>query len=150
MASSSTEKVEEVKIDRRNSVDGGTNSWSGSTSLALLGSGASFALTALGARAEEVVVDTSAQATEGAADTLLGVLFTAAFIGLSILTIGVVYLSVTDWLEKRERDALAKTAASDQDKLGAPVKNSVERFTPKGFGKKIEKSEKDKKVEQKS
>ncbi|KAL3678961.1 hypothetical protein R1sor_021917 [Riccia sorocarpa] len=123
--------------------------WGAVTSLASVGGGASVALTAFQARAEEVVVDTSAQAADGAADALLGVLFTAAFIGLSILTIGVLYLSVTEWLEKRERDALAKVAGSEQDKLGAPVKDKLGRFAPKGFGKKVEKSEKDKKVEQK-
>lgn len=45
---------------------------------------------------------------------------------------------------------MAKAAGSDQDKLGAPVTQKGDRLTPKGFGKKVEKVEKEKKVEQKS
>ncbi|KAG6547079.1 hypothetical protein Mapa_011329 [Marchantia paleacea] len=125
------------------------STWNVGKNLALLGSGGITFWTAA-AVAEEIVVDASGQGGEVAADTVLSFLFTAAFVGLSILTIGVIYLSVSDFLEKRERDAMAKTAGSDKEKLGAPVTQKGDRLMPKGFGKKVEKVEKEKKVEQKS
>ncbi|KAG6547077.1 hypothetical protein Mapa_011327 [Marchantia paleacea] len=64
------------------------STWNVGKSLALLGSGGITFWTAA-AVAEEIVVDASGQGGEIAANTVLSFLFTAAFVGLSILTIGV-------------------------------------------------------------
>uniref|UniRef100_A0A0E0CYM5 Uncharacterized protein n=1 Tax=Oryza meridionalis TaxID=40149 RepID=A0A0E0CYM5_9ORYZ len=46
--------------------------------------------------------------------TVVSVLLTVAFVGLSILTIGVIYLSVTDFLQKREREKFEREEAERQ------------------------------------
>ncbi|XP_040378418.1 uncharacterized protein LOC102709820 [Oryza brachyantha] len=46
--------------------------------------------------------------------TVVSVLLTFAFVGLSILTIGVIYLSVQDFLQKREREKFEREEAERQ------------------------------------
>ncbi|XP_075497195.1 uncharacterized protein LOC142534156 [Primulina tabacum] len=52
----------------------------------------------------EEIVPTS---DDGVSTVISGLLF-VAFIGLSVLTIGIVYIAVTDFLQKREREKLRK------------------------------------------
>ena len=66
-----------------------------------------------------------------------------------ILVVQVIYLAVSDWLEKRELEklvaeeqAMARKAEAKQE--SAPRKKAVvARATPKGFGKKSAKEESD-------
>ncbi|KAL6645861.1 hypothetical protein ACP70R_017469 [Stipagrostis hirtigluma subsp. patula] len=46
--------------------------------------------------------------------TLVSALLTIAFVGLSLLTIGVIYLGVQDFLQKREREKFEKEEAERQ------------------------------------
>ncbi|GJN31029.1 hypothetical protein PR202_gb19383 [Eleusine coracana subsp. coracana] len=46
--------------------------------------------------------------------TVVSVLLTLAFVGLSLLTIGVIYLSVQDFLQKREKEKFEKEEAEKQ------------------------------------
>lgn len=66
--------------------------------------------------------------------SVISVLFFAAFIALFILTIGVVYIGVTDFLQKREREKFEKEEAAKKKKK---VK-AKPRAGPRGFGQKID------------
>ncbi|XP_004987069.1 uncharacterized protein LOC101762863 [Setaria italica] len=46
--------------------------------------------------------------------TVVSVLLTVAFVGLSILTLGVIYLAVQDFLQKREKEKFEKEEAEKQ------------------------------------
>ncbi|KAJ7292286.1 hypothetical protein O6H91_02G090200 [Diphasiastrum complanatum] len=87
----------------------------------------------LGEEASQIAGD---QTVEGAANNFISVLAVAAFLALFILTIGVVYLSVSDFMEKRSTDPQKKNA---EKKKKAEVDQSAARIGPKGFGKKIRK-----------
>ncbi|CAM6125335.1 unnamed protein product [Calypogeia fissa] len=110
-------------------------------------SAGSFVLGTAGAvLAETIDVTTPPPSTsDGAAtDYLLSFLFIGAFIGLSVVTIGVIYLGVTDFLENRERVAMQKAAG--EEKFEKTEKSDAVRVgSGKGFGvKKTEKkTEKD-------
>ncbi|XP_071720030.1 uncharacterized protein [Rutidosis leptorrhynchoides] len=67
---------------------------------------------------------------------LISVLLSIAFVGLSVLTIGVIYIAVTDYLQKRERDKFEKEEA-EKEKKGGKKKRSRPRVGPKGFGQKV-------------
>ncbi|XAR58963.1 hypothetical protein NMG60_11014560 [Bertholletia excelsa] len=85
-------------------------------------------------------VENSQQIVSGGDDDgsiVISVLLFVAFIGLSILTIGVIYIAVTDFLQKREREKFEKEEAPKKKKGGRNVKSRA-RAGPRGFGQKIE------------
>ncbi|OWM68789.1 uncharacterized protein LOC116212526 [Punica granatum] len=69
--------------------------------------------------------------------TIISVLLLIAFIGLSVLTIGVIYIGVTDFLQKREREKFEKEEAAKKKKGGKKVKVRA-RAGPRGFGQKTD------------
>lgn len=71
---------------------------------------------------------------EGVA-TVVSALFFFAFIGLSAITVGVVYLAVTDFLQKREKEKFEKEEASKKGKKKKKVARA--RAGPRGFGQKV-------------
>ncbi|KAI8523731.1 hypothetical protein RHMOL_Rhmol13G0095200 [Rhododendron molle] len=78
--------------------------------------------------------------------TIISVLLFLAFIGLSILTIGVIYIAVTDFLTRRESDKFAKEEAARIKKRKKSGKNKRvirARAGPRGFGQKREEEEDD-------
>ncbi|KAG9149075.1 hypothetical protein Leryth_010673 [Lithospermum erythrorhizon] len=70
-------------------------------------------------------------------NTIVSSLLIVAFIGLSILTIGVIYIAVTDFLQKRESEKFEKQEAAKK-KSGKKGKVRVRRDGPRGFGQKVE------------
>ncbi|MCL7026199.1 hypothetical protein MKW94_025590 [Papaver nudicaule] len=69
--------------------------------------------------------------------TTISVLLFIAFVGLTILTIGVIYIAVTDFLTKREREKYEKDESEKKKKKrGKKVVRS--RVGPKGFGQKLD------------
>ncbi|KAM0996179.1 uncharacterized protein LOC126591140 isoform X1 [Malus sylvestris] len=89
----------------------------------------------------ETAQEILASSDEGVSVAISALLF-VAFVGLSILTIGVIYLGVTDYLQKREREKLEKDEA-DNKKKGGKRKRVRARAGPKGFGQKITIDEED-------
>ncbi|KAG8387890.1 hypothetical protein BUALT_Bualt02G0068500 [Buddleja alternifolia] len=91
---------------------------------------------------QEIVATTSGD--DGVA-TVISALLLIAFIGLSILTIGVVYIAVTDFLQKREREKFEKEeAAKKKKKSGKKGRVGARaRGGPRGFGQKIEEDDDD-------
>ncbi|KAL7113921.1 hypothetical protein ACP275_04G089100 [Erythranthe tilingii] len=73
--------------------------------------------------------------TDDGVATVISVLLFIAFVGLSILTIGVVYIAVTDFLQKRERDKFEKEESAKKKKGGKKGRVRA-RAGPKGFGQK--------------
>ncbi|CAN7125933.1 uncharacterized protein LOC103855266 [Brassica rapa] len=70
---------------------------------------------------------------------IIQVLLIAAFLALSVLTIGVVYIGVTEFLGKRERDKFEKEEAAKKSKKSGKKKAATRaRAGPRGFGQKIE------------
>ncbi|KAI3788075.1 hypothetical protein L2E82_00717 [Cichorium intybus] len=67
----------------------------------------------------------------------ISVLLSIAFVGLSVLTIGVIYIAVTDYLQKREKEKFEKEEA-EKAKKGGKKKRVRARAGPKGFGQKID------------
>lgn len=84
----------------------------------------------------------SPTAIEVVADTeesqFISVLLLAAFIGLSLLTIGVIYLAVTDFLEKREREKMLKQEEVKKKKEKKPKGIKLAKSGPRGFGQRVE------------
>ncbi|XP_022148488.1 uncharacterized protein LOC111017113 [Momordica charantia] len=72
--------------------------------------------------------------------TIISALLFVAFIGLSILTIGVIYIAVTDFLQKREKEKFEKVETAKNKKSGKKKKVRA-RAGPRGFGQKIEEEE---------
>ncbi|XP_023532311.1 uncharacterized protein LOC111794502 [Cucurbita pepo subsp. pepo] len=73
--------------------------------------------------------------------TIISVLLFVAFIGLSVLTIGVIYIAVTDFLQKREKEKFEKEEAANK-KSGKKKRVKVKaRAGPRGFGQKVEQEE---------
>ncbi|KAL0436602.1 UNVERIFIED_CONTAM: hypothetical protein Sradi_0368100 [Sesamum radiatum] len=71
--------------------------------------------------------------------TVVSALFFIAFLSLSILTIGVIYIAVTDFLQKREREKFEKEEAAKKKKSGKKGKvRARARAGPRGFGQKFE------------
>ncbi|XP_073136219.1 uncharacterized protein [Henckelia pumila] len=86
----------------------------------------------------EEIVPTS---DDGVSTVISGLLF-VAFIGLSVLTIGVVYIAVTDFLQKREGEKFEKEEAAQKKKNGKRKKIGARaRAGPRGFGQKMEESD---------
>jgi len=84
----------------------------------------------------------SQTAIEVVADTgesqFISVLLFAAFIGLTLLTIGVIYLAVTDFSEKREREKLLKEEEVKRKKEKKPKRIKLAKSGPRGFGQRLE------------
>ncbi|KAH6766133.1 transmembrane protein [Perilla frutescens var. hirtella] len=71
--------------------------------------------------------------------TIISSLLFVAFVGLSVLTIGVIYIAVTDFLQKREGEKLEKEEAAKKKRSGKRGKlRARSRGGPRGFGQKIE------------
>ncbi|KAK2642667.1 hypothetical protein Ddye_024430 [Dipteronia dyeriana] len=87
---------------------------------------------------EQIVSSTSGDG--GTASTVVSVLLFIAFVALSILTIGVVYIAVTDFLQKREREKFEKEEATKKKKKkkGGKKMKVRARAGPRGFGQKID------------
>ncbi|MCO5577483.1 hypothetical protein L7F22_031314 [Adiantum nelumboides] len=77
--------------------------------------------------------------TAGNNDTVVNILGTAAFIGLSLLSVAIVYLFITDFLEKRKRDEemkkLNEEEAAARKKKGGSF-TAASKGGAKGFGRK--------------
>ncbi|XP_021894570.1 uncharacterized protein LOC110812180 [Carica papaya] len=69
---------------------------------------------------------------------VISVLLFAAFVALSILTIGVIYIGVTDYLQKREREKLDKEEAEKKKKKSGKKGKVRARAGPRGFGQKVD------------
>ncbi|CAF1921922.1 hypothetical protein Bca4012_053214 [Brassica carinata] len=70
---------------------------------------------------------------------IIQVLLIVAFLALSVLTIGVVYIGVTEFLGKRERDKFEKEEAAKKSKKSGKKKAATRaRAGPRGFGQKID------------
>ncbi|KAF3454667.1 hypothetical protein FNV43_RR05115 [Rhamnella rubrinervis] len=74
---------------------------------------------------------------------IISALLFVAFVGLSILTIGVVYIAVTDFLQKREKEKFEKEEEAANKKKGGKKKKVRARTGPRGFGQKIEEEDDD-------
>ncbi|XP_060214853.1 uncharacterized protein LOC132641781 [Lycium barbarum] len=71
--------------------------------------------------------------------TIIQTLLFIAFVGLSVLTIGVIYIAVTDFLQKRDKEKFEKEEAAKKKKSGRKGKIVARaRGGPRGFGQKIE------------
>ncbi|OVA15605.1 hypothetical protein BVC80_9033g79 [Macleaya cordata] len=69
---------------------------------------------------------------------IISVLLFIAFVGLSILTIGVIYIAVTDFLTKREREKFEKEESEKKKKKGGKKGVVRSRSGPRGFGQQID------------
>ncbi|XP_020224528.1 uncharacterized protein LOC109806513 [Cajanus cajan] len=93
----------------------------------------------------ETAVDATQQLypeTDEGVATVVSALFFFAFIGLSAITIGVIYLAVTDFLQKREKEKFEK---EEGGKKGKKKRKKVGRARagPRGFGQKVVEDEDD-------
>ncbi|XVF20012.1 hypothetical protein REPUB_Repub11eG0161300 [Reevesia pubescens] len=79
----------------------------------------------------------SSTGDEGVATIIQALLF-AAFVALTILTIGVIYVAVQDFLEKREREKFEKKETANKKNGKKKKKNVRARAGPRGFGQKID------------
>ncbi|KAL0918067.1 hypothetical protein M5K25_010055 [Dendrobium thyrsiflorum] len=82
-------------------------------------------------------------ADDGSGYSVVSALLFTAFIGLSLLTIGVIYLAVQDFLQKREREKFEKVEAEKKKKEGKKKKKVRARAGPRGFGQKVEEDDDD-------
>ncbi|EOA28008.1 hypothetical protein CARUB_v10024185mg [Capsella rubella] len=69
---------------------------------------------------------------------IIQVLLFVAFLVLTVLTIGVVYIGVTEFLGKKESEKFEKEEAAKRSKKGGKKKAMRARAGPRGFGQKIE------------
>ncbi|XP_045805114.1 uncharacterized protein LOC123898251 [Trifolium pratense] len=71
---------------------------------------------AAAAAVEDAAVDATDQLVSTTSDdgvsVVVSVLFFVAFVGLSVITVGVIYLAVTDFLTKREKEKFEKEEAA--------------------------------------
>ncbi|CAK9187870.1 unnamed protein product [Ilex paraguariensis] len=74
---------------------------------------------------------------------VISVLLLIAFVGLSILTVGVIYIAVTDFLQKRERDKFEKEEAGKKKSAKKGKVRTRARAGPRGFGQKIDDEDED-------
>ncbi|KAE8691079.1 pumilio-like protein 1-like [Hibiscus syriacus] len=77
---------------------------------------------------------------EGVATVIQALLF-VAFVALTILTIGVIYIAVQDFLEKREIDKYEKEEAAKNKNV--KKKKVRARAGPRGFGQKVDEDDED-------
>lgn len=93
----------------------------------------------------EVVGEVVASGTEAVDDALasgtIPALFIAATVGLVVLTGGVIYLSVQEWLEKRALEAESKAVAQQKKEKKGKEVVKASRAGPKGFGAKRSKDD---------
>ncbi|KAI4322120.1 hypothetical protein L6164_021840 [Bauhinia variegata] len=82
-------------------------------------------------------------ATDDGVSTVISALLFVAFVGLSIVTIGVIYLGVTDFLQKREKDKFEKEEAAGKSGKKKKKKRVRAKAGPRGFGQKIDGDEED-------
>lgn len=86
-----------------------------------------------------------AEETGPTSDSLASILFLVAVLGLSVVTIGVAYLSIGSWLDEKQENEDSKDSPKtqyeeDMEKYQESIKpkkskkKPVERATPKGFG----------------
>ncbi|EEF41948.1 uncharacterized protein LOC8284129 [Ricinus communis] len=68
---------------------------------------------------------------------IISLLLFIAFVVLAILTVGVIYLGVTDFLGKREKEKFEKEEAAKKKKKGGKKGKVRARTGPRGFGQKI-------------
>ncbi|OMO91181.1 hypothetical protein COLO4_18565 [Corchorus olitorius] len=89
---------------------------------------------------DSIPLDTSEQIISTTGDegvaTIIQVLLFVAFVALTILTLGVIYIGVQDFLGKREREKFEKEEAAK--KTGKKKKKVRARAGPKGFGQKLD------------
>ncbi|PIA54689.1 hypothetical protein AQUCO_00900925v1 [Aquilegia coerulea] len=89
----------------------------------------------------EVPIETTQEiipaASDGVSTIISGLLF-IAFIGLSVLTIGVIYIAVTDFLQKREKEKFEKEEAENKSKKKGKKGTPRAKTGPRGFGQTIE------------
>lgn len=90
--------------------------------------------------AEQIVSATSSG--DDGVSTVISILLFIAFVALSILTVGVIYIAVTDFLQKREKEKFEKEEEAKKKK-GAKKAKVRARAGPRGFGQKIEEFEDD-------
>ncbi|XP_009621939.1 uncharacterized protein LOC107786676 [Nicotiana tabacum] len=86
---------------------------------------------------EQIVSSTS----DDGVSTIISALLFVAFVGLSILTIGVIYIAVTDFLQKREKEKFEKEEVAKKKKSSGRKGKIVARSAragPKGFGQKLD------------
>ncbi|GLJ21667.1 hypothetical protein SUGI_0403580 [Cryptomeria japonica] len=65
----------------------------------------------------------------------ISILLLCAFVGLTFLSFGVIYLAVKDFQEKRERDKLLKEEQA-QEKQKNSKREKIAKPGPRGFGQK--------------
>ncbi|KAK7272054.1 hypothetical protein RJT34_28424 [Clitoria ternatea] len=75
--------------------------------------------------------------TDGGLPLVVSALFFVAFIGLSVITIGIIYLAVADFLQKREKEKFEKEEEANKSKKNKKKKVSRPRGGPRGFGQKV-------------
>ncbi|EPS62491.1 hypothetical protein M569_12300 [Genlisea aurea] len=79
---------------------------------------------------------------DGVAGVIVSTLLFVAFVGLSILTVGAIYIAVTDFLQKREEEKFQKEEAAAAKKTMKKKKNNNNKGPffrgdrPRGFGQK--------------
>ncbi|EXC10704.1 hypothetical protein L484_025288 [Morus notabilis] len=86
-------------------------------------------------------LDTSQQIVSSGDDNaslVISALLIVGFVGLSILTVGVIYLGVTDFLQKREREKFEKEEEAAGKKKSGKKKKVRARAGPRGFGQKVD------------
>ncbi|KAK9755280.1 hypothetical protein RND81_01G014800 [Saponaria officinalis] len=99
---------------------------------------ADVAVDVVAADAGQQIVSATSSGDDGVS-SIISALLLIAFIALSILTVGVVYIAVTDFLTKREKDKFEKEEAAKMKKKGGKKKVAARARTgPRGFGQKIE------------
>ncbi|KZV39500.1 hypothetical protein F511_28164 [Dorcoceras hygrometricum] len=81
----------------------------------------------------EAIPEETVPVSDDGVSTVISALLFAAFIGLSVLTVGVIYISVTDFLQKRERDKFEKEEAAKKKsgkrrKIGARSRKAYIHF----------------------
>ncbi|XP_021720813.1 uncharacterized protein LOC110688381 [Chenopodium quinoa] len=67
---------------------------------------------------------------------IISILLFIAFVALSILTIGVIYIAVTEFLTKREREKFEKEEEAKKSKKVGKKGKVKARAGPRGFGQK--------------
>ncbi|XP_014497393.1 uncharacterized protein LOC106758902 [Vigna radiata var. radiata] len=82
--------------------------------------------------------------TDKGVATVVSALFFLAFVGLSAITIGVIYLAVVDFLQKREKEKFEKEEASKKGKKKKKKVVGRARAGPRGFGQKLVEEEEEK------
>ncbi|BAT91842.1 hypothetical protein LR48_Vigan05g191800 [Vigna angularis] len=90
------------------------------------------------------VVEQLYPTTDKGVATVVSALFFLAFVGLSAITIGVIYLAVVDFLQKREKEKFEKEEAGKKGKKKKKKVVGRARAGPRGFGQKLVEEEEEK------